>query len=173
MDTATVKTIAKFYKTTLPSDIIFAKVYAYTSDEKVDNLTSEFNIHYRAFIISLICLLSKGVDISFSVHKLSGFSSKHGKVHFKGLVHLLIYIMDNNTLGLKYYYYMKDAPLSDLLRQTSINTDKQFMAFCDYICQNCPDTSRITLAYIIFYQSGPIDLGTYVPVPVAQSGAES
>ena len=39
--------------------------------------------------------------------------------------------------------------------------------------QNCPDTGRSTGAYIIFYQGGPIDHGTHVPGPVAQSSAES
>ena len=64
---------------------------------------------------------------------------------------------------------MKDAPLSDLLRQSSIKTENQFMDFSDSSCKYCPDTGRITGAYIIFYQGGPIYHGTYVPGPVAQS----
>ena len=39
--------------------------------------------------------------------------------------------------------------------------------------KDCPDTGRSTGAYIIFYQGGPIDHGTHVPVPVAQSSVES
>ena len=39
--------------------------------------------------------------------------------------------------------------------------------------QDCPDTGRSTGEYIIFYQGGPIDHGTHVPVPVARSSAES
>ena len=39
-DAATVKAITKFYKTTLPSDMIFTKDYTSTSDEKVEKLTS-------------------------------------------------------------------------------------------------------------------------------------
>ena len=39
LDTATVKTSEKFYKTTLTYDMIFTKDDAYTSDEQVDNLT--------------------------------------------------------------------------------------------------------------------------------------
>ena len=35
----TVKTSTKFYKTTLPYDMIFAKADAYTNDEQVDKLT--------------------------------------------------------------------------------------------------------------------------------------
>ena len=69
LDTATVKVSNKFYKTTLPSDMIFTKKYVSTSDEQVESLTREYNIHYRACIGSLIYLLSTRVDLSFSVHK--------------------------------------------------------------------------------------------------------
>ena len=37
--TATVKASKAFYNTTLPSDIIFTKADAYTSDEQVDKFT--------------------------------------------------------------------------------------------------------------------------------------
>ena len=47
------------------------------------------------------------------------------------------------------------------------------MAFSDSSWQDCPETGRSIGAYIIFYQGGPIDHGTYVPELVAQSSAES
>ena len=47
------------------------------------------------------------------------------------------------------------------------------MDFSDSSWQDFPDTGRTTGAYIIFYQGGPIDHGTNVPGPVAQSSAES
>ena len=87
LDTATVKKIEKFYKTTFPPDMIFTKADASNSDEKVDKLTREFNIHYRACIGSLIYLLFTRVVLSFEVHTLAKFSSNPGKVHFEGLVH--------------------------------------------------------------------------------------
>ena len=69
LDTATVKASKKIYKTTLPSDMILTKDDISISDEQVEKLTREFNIHYRAFIGSLIYLLSTRVDLSFAVHK--------------------------------------------------------------------------------------------------------
>ena len=105
--------------------MIFNKYYASTSDEKNDKLTREFNIHYRACIRSLIYLPSKRVDFRFVVHNLEKFSSNPGKIHSEGLVHLLRYIRDNNTLGLKYYSDMNDAPLSYLLLYTSIKNENQ------------------------------------------------
>ena len=74
---------------------------------------------------------------------------------------------------LKSYVDIKDAPLSDLLIQANINIDNQLIAFSDYSCLDCPYIDIITGAYIIFYQGGPIDYGTYVSGTVAQSSTES
>ena len=113
------------------------------------------------------------MDLSFAVHKLAKFSANPGKVHLEVLVHLLIYIRDNKTLVLKYYADLNDAPVTDILRQAKIKTRNNSMAFSDSSWQDCPDTGRSTGAYIIYYQGGPIDHGTNVPGPVAQSSAES
>ena len=171
MDTVTVKASKLFYKTTLPSEMIFTKSDTFTSDEQVENLTRKFNIHYRAPIGSLVDLLSTRVDLSFAVHKLAKFSANSGKAHFEGLVHLLRYIKDNKTLGLKYYASRNDATVSELLIQASIKTENHLMAFSGYIWQYCLDTGRITGAYIIFYQGGPINHVTHVPVLVDQASS--
>ena len=89
LDTATVKVSTKFYKATLPSDMIFTKEDVSTSDEQVEKLTRELNIHYRACIGSLIYLLSTRVELIFVVHKLAKFSENPGKAHFEGLIHIL------------------------------------------------------------------------------------
>ena len=67
---------------------------------------------------------------------------------------------------------MNDAPVTDLLRQSSIKTDNQLMDLSDSSWKDCTYTGRSTVAYIIFYQGGPVDYGTHVPVPVAQSNVE-
>ena len=150
LDTATVNVSNKFYKKTLPADMIFTKEDVSTSDEQVENLTREYNIHYRTYIGSLIYLFYTRVDLSFAVHKLETFSASPGKVKFEGLVNVLRYIRDNNTLGLEYYADMNDAPVTDLLRQSNINIKNQLMDFSDSSWQDCPHTGRSTGAYIIF-----------------------
>ena len=116
----------------------------------------------------MIYLFSTRVDLSFAVHKLAKFSENPGKVHFEGLVHFFRYIRDNKTLGLKYYAYLNDAPVTDLLRKANIKTKNHLMVFSDSSWKDFPDTGRSTVAYIIFYQGRPIDHGTHVPEPVAQ-----
>ena len=76
-------------------------------------------------------------------------------------------------MGLKYYTDLNDAPVTDLLRQANIKTKNHLMDFSDSSRQDFPDTGRSTGSYIIFYKGVPIDHGTNVPVPVAQSSAES
>ena len=88
------------------------------------------------------------MDLSFAVHKLAKFSSNPGKVHFEGLIHLLRYIRDNRTLGLKYYADLNDAPITDILRQANIKTKNHLMAFSYSSWKYCPDTGRSTGANI-------------------------
>ena len=71
------------------------------------------------------------------------------------------------------YADLNDAPVTGILRQANIKTKNHWMDFSDSSWQDCPDTGISTGSYIIFYQSGPIDNGTHVPVPVAQASAES
>ena len=113
------------------------------------------------------------MDLSFAFHKLAKFPANPGKVHFEGLVHLLRYIRDNKTLGLKYYADINDAPVTDPLGQANIKTKNHLMAFSGSSWQDFPDTGKSTGAYIIFYQGGTIDHGTHVPGPVDQPSAES
>ena len=84
------------------------------------------------------------MDLSFAVYKLVKFSANPGKGNFEVLVHILIYIRENKTLGLKYYADMNDAPVTDLLRQASIKTKNHLMAFYDYSWKDCPETGRST-----------------------------
>ena len=98
------------------------------------------------------------MDLSFSVHKLAKFSAKPGKVQFEGLVHLLRYIRDNKSLGLKNYADIKDAPLSELLRQDRIKTENQLMVFSGSSWQHFPDTGRSTGAYFYFIKVGQLNM---------------
>ena len=69
--------------------------------------------------------------LSFAVHQLETFSSNPGKVHFEGFIHLLRYTREKKTLLLNYYADMNDSPVTDLLRQASIETENHLMSFSD------------------------------------------
>ena len=100
------------------------------------------------FIDSFIVYKS-GLD--FSVKELAKFSVNPGKLHFKGLVHLLRYIRYNKTLVLKYYVDMNDVPVSDLLRQASIKTDNHlidFLILVDKVVQTLEEVQKQSLSFI-------------------------
>ena len=75
---------------------------------------------------------------------------------------------DNRTLSLKYYAEMNDAPVYYLLRQASIKNENHLIHFSDSSWKDCTETVRSIVAYIIFYQGGPIDHGTHVSGPVTK-----
>ena len=101
------------------------------------------------------------------------FSSSPAKLHFEGLVYLLIYIRDKKNLGLKYYSKIEVAPLSDILRQASIKTENQLIVLSGSSWKECPYNVRSTIAYSLFDQGGPIDYFTDVTGPVVTSSSES
>ena len=84
------------------------------------------------------------------MHKLAKFSANPGKIYFEGLVHLLGYIRENNTLGLKYDENMNDALVSELLIQASIKTENKLMDFSYSSRKDFPETGRSTRAYLSF-----------------------
>ena len=92
--------------------------------------------------IDLFIFYKGGLD--FSVHKLAKLSADPSKVRFEVLIHLLRYIRDNKTLGLKYYADLNDAPVTDILRQANIKTKNHLMAFSESSWQDCPGTGRST-----------------------------
>ena len=127
------------------------------------------NVHLKnvlnaeLYIIELI-----NVQTYLNITRLVKFSSNPGKVYFDGLLHLFIYIRDNKTLGLNYYADLKDALLSDLLRQPNIETENQLMALFYYFWKYCSVTVRSIGSYMIFYQGEKIDHGTHVPGQFSQ-----
>ena len=121
----------------------------------------------------MIYILSIIVYLFISLHKLEVFSSSPAKLHFEGLVYLLIYIRDKKNLGLKYYSKIEVAPLSDILRQASIKTENQLIVLSGSSWKECSYNVRSTRAYILFDQGGPIDYCTDVPGPVVTYSSES
>jgi hypothetical protein len=97
-----------------------------------------------------------------------------GRVHFKGLRHLLQHIRCHHLCGLKYFSDVMDSPVAKLLFGQGIDpTTLPFFAFADSSWGDCPDTSRSTGGYHIILQGGIVDSATTFPTPIARSSAEA
>ena len=99
----------------------------------MEEISREYNINYNDCVGSIIYILSVRVYLCLAVNKFIKFLSNIGNVHFEGLLHLLRYIWDNNSLGLRYYSQIEDAPLSELFIHSIIHTDNQLMMFSNCI----------------------------------------
>ena len=53
---------------------------------------------------------------------------------------------------------MNDAPVTDLLRQSSIKTENHLMDFSFSSWKDCPDTGRSIGAYTIFINMGQLNM---------------
>ena len=94
----------------------------------------------------------------FAVHKLTKFSANPRKVQFEVLVHMLQYIRDNKNPGLKYYADMNDAPVSDLLIQTSIKTENQLMDFLILVGNIVQTLTEVQEHTIFFIKVGQLTM---------------
>ena len=81
---------------------------------------------------------------------------------------MLIYIRDNTNLGLGFYAKIEYALLSDLLKQASIKIENQLMVLSNSSWEYYPNSSRITGAYIVFYQGVTINQFPHVTGPVSK-----
>ena len=61
-------------------------------------------------------------------------------------------------MGLKYYSDMKDAPLSDLLRQAIINTENRFMNFSDSSLHDFQTLSEVQEHILSFIKVGQLTM---------------
>ena len=157
----------------LPTGFEASKEDSAKNQDFVQTMQAKYGIHYASCIGALIYLTATRTDIIFAVHKLARFMSAPGKRHFWAMVHLLHYLRDNVYVGLKYYHDMRDAPVTELLRQAELEVENSMVVFSDSSWQDCPDTGRSTGCFLTLYQGGVVDHHTHMPVPVALSSAEA
>jgi hypothetical protein len=82
-----------------------------SSEKESQELSEEINVDFASCIGSLIYLSMTHTDIIYAVNKLAKFTRKPGKVHFAGLLHLLRYLRDNSSYGVRFYSNLSE-PLS-------------------------------------------------------------
>ncbi|MGH7973945.1 MAG: reverse transcriptase domain-containing protein [bacterium] len=165
--------LADKYDRALPPLWIASKEDCSASEADSAKLEKYYNLDYRSCTGALIYLNFTRPDIVFAVMKLVKFSNNPGKSHFEALIHLLGYIRDNASLGLRFYSNLEEAPVTKLLKEHNITPRRALFSFSDSSWQDCPDTGRSTGSNVIFYQGGVVDHSSFVPGPVAMSSGEA
>ena len=104
--------------------------------------------------------------------KLAKACTNPGLPDYEALLHLLGYIRKYNNYGLKYYSNICDSPVDMICLEHNIN-HTEITGFSDASYMDCPDTRRSTIGYKIFYRGGLIEWSSSLPIPIANSSAES
>ncbi|MGH7974586.1 MAG: hypothetical protein ACREBR_03590, partial [bacterium] len=104
------------YNRILPPQWTASKKNCSPSEKERESLEKYYNLDYRSLTGALIYLNFTRPDIVFAVMKLVKFNNNPGKSHFEALIHLLGYLRDNPSLGLRFYSNLDDAPVTRLLK---------------------------------------------------------
>jgi hypothetical protein len=89
------------------------------------------------------------------------------------LTWLLGYLRKRPDYAIKFYSNADTSPVNKLLAEKNIDDLSDIIAFSDASWQDCPDTGRSTVGYLVFYQGGVVATGSSMPTPVAMSSAEA
>jgi hypothetical protein len=159
--------------TPLPTDYIFSKENRPKTAADIEIIKLHYDIDFRSATCTLLYLAyNTRADILFAVTKLAKACVCPGIADYEALYWLLGYIKQRPDLAIKFYPDSKKNPITDICSANSI-PHSDLTIFTDASWQDCPDTGRSTVGYMIFYLGALIEANTTVPVPVAQSSAEA
>ena len=161
------------YASPLPSNAIFTKKDASNDKASIKALEKHYGYKFPVAVGSVMWLINTYPRINYAVRKLAKFMSNPGKIHFEYMNHLLHHLRCHRLTGIKYYHRIEDAPIYRTLQATGYNKYLELFTFIDSSWQDCPDTSKSTGAYIVYYRGGVIDCASVVPEPVAMSSAKA
>jgi hypothetical protein len=160
--------------TPLPPDYIFSRENRPKTENDIKLIEEHYSsMDFRSAVCTLLYLAyNTRADILFAVTKLAKACVCPGILDYEALYWLLGYIKERPALAIKFYPNRLKHPIHDLCETHSI-PHADLTLLTDASWQDCPDTGRSTVGYIIFYNGAPIEANTTVPVPVAQSSSEA
>jgi hypothetical protein len=173
LDTAGTKRDLAFHPTPLPLDFIPTADDRSADEKAVQALEAEYNVDYASCIGSLIYLCMTQCDTVFAINKLAKFSKYPGRNHFEVLFHLLRYLRDHTSYGLRFYSNFSSSPISQMLLKEGLTQTHPFFSFSDSSWDDDVDHGRSTGCYIITCMGGVVDHSSNLPNPVALSSAEA
>ena len=161
------------YANPLPYDFTWTKQDRSTNLEEVKTLEQEFGFRYIEAVGSLNWLSNTAFKQMFAIRKACKFMNLPGRNHFRAVQHLMFHMWCYPPKALKYYSDIQQAPISQFLADAGHpKLDPSYAMFTDSSFSDC-DNSRSTGGYVTLYQGGIVDMGSFVPQPIAQSTCEA
>jgi hypothetical protein len=152
-------------ETPFPPDYIFTKDNRPVTDHDKSIIEKRHSrLPFRSAVCTLLYLAyNTGSDILFAVCKLAKACICPGELDFCALIWLF---------ALKFYPDGTSNPIYSICAQHSIPYS-DLTVFSDASRQDCPDTGRSTVGYMIFHNGALIEANSTMPTPIAMSTSEA
>ena len=111
-------------------------------------------------------------DILFAVCKLAKACICPGETNFCALIWLICYLRRRPYYALKFYPDATTNPVYDVCCQHRIPLS-DLTVFSDASWQDCRDTGRSTVGYMIFHNGALIEANSTMPRPIAMPTSEA
>ena len=160
--------------TPFPPDYIFSKDNRpVTEHDKSLIEKRHIRLPFRSAVCTLLYLAyNTRADILFAVCKLAKACISPGETDFRALIWLIGYLRKRPAYALKFYPDGTSNPIYDICRHNRIPYS-DLIVFSDASWQDCPDTGRSTVGYMIFHHGALIEANSTMPTPVAMSTSEA
>ena len=160
--------------TPLPIDYTFSKDNRPTTDKDKNILEKRYaHLPFRSAVCTLLYLAyNTRADILFAVCKLAKACICPGDKDFRALIWLFGYLRRRPYYAIKFYPDGTSNPIYDICRHHRIPYS-DLIIFSDASWQDCPDTGRSTIGYMIFRNGALIEANSTMPIPIAMSTSEA
>jgi len=164
----------KTRETPLPPDYVYTKDNRPKEDHERAEVERKYHfIHFRSAVCTLLyAAYNTRADILFAVCKLAKACTCPGMKDYDALLWLIGYLKYKPNLAIKFYPDRNNNPIYNICLANSVPYS-DITIFTDASWQDCPDTGRSTVGYMIFYQGALIEANSTVPTPIAMSTAEA
>ena len=160
--------------TPFPPDYVFSKDNRPVTEHDKSLIEKRHTrLPFRSAVCTLLYLAyNTRADILFAVCKLAKACISPGETDFRALIWLIGYLRKRPSYALKFYPDGTSNPIYDICRLNRIPYS-DIVVFSDASWQDCPDTGRSTVGYLIFHHGALIEANSTMPTPVAMSTSEA
>ena len=158
----------------------FPPNYIFSKDNRPVNINNkaliqkqEARLPFRSAVCTLLYLAyNTRADILFAVCKLAKACIYPDAIDYRALTWLIGYLRRRPNYAIKFYPESTSNPIYEICHHHRIPCSN-LTVFSDTSWQDCPDTGRSTVGYMIFHNGALIEANSTMPTHIAMSTSEA
>jgi hypothetical protein len=161
-------------ETPFPPDYTFSKDNRPVTDHDKHIIEERHKrLPFRSAVCALLYLAhNTRANILIVVCKLAKACICPGKANFRALIRLIGYLRQRPYYAIDFYPDTTSNPVYDICRHHRI-PHSNLIVFSDASWQDCPDTGRSIIQYMIFHKGTLIKANSTMPTPIAMTTSEA